>query len=96
MHVAVARLTLRIAASSSLKDKRMVVRSVTQRVRNRFNAAAAEVDTQDAWRTATLGFSCVSNDPRHAREMIDKIVEFVETERLDAEVEDVEVELFAL
>lgn len=96
MHVAVARLTLRLPESSSLKDKRMVVRSVLQRVRNRFNAAAAEVDTQDTWRIATLGFVCISNDARHANEMVSKIVEFVANERLDAEVDDSEIEVIPL
>ncbi len=93
MHLGVARLSLYLAASHSLKDKRAVVRSVTQRLRNRFNLAVAEVDTQDDWQTATLGIACVSGDARHAEEMLGKAVAFVESERLDLEVRDVETEL---
>jgi uncharacterized protein YlxP (DUF503 family) len=70
MHVGVARIALELAENSSLKGKRMVVRSVVQRVRNRFNVAIAEVDTQDVWETITLGMTCVSDDPRHANEML--------------------------
>jgi uncharacterized protein YlxP (DUF503 family) len=96
MHVGVARVALHLAENGSLKGKRMVVKSVVQRVRNRFNVAVAEVDTQDAWRVATLGLVCVSDDPRHANEMLSKIVDFIESERLDADVGEVELELIAV
>ena len=96
MHVGIARLELLIPENGSLKDKRMVVRSVAQRVRNRFNVAVAEVDTQDIWEVATLGIVCVSDDPRHSNEMLSKVLAFIESERLDAEVGDVQMELIAV
>jgi len=96
VHLGVARLVLYIAESSSLKEKRMVVRSVVQRVRNRFNVAVAEIDTQDVWEVATLGIVCVSADARHADEVVSKVVHFIERERLDAEVGDVAIELIAV
>jgi uncharacterized protein YlxP (DUF503 family) len=96
MHVGVARVALQLPENGSLKGKRMVVKSVAQRIRNRFNVAVAEVDTQDAWHVATLGIVCVSEDRRHANEMLSKVLDFIESERLDAEVGDVEVELIAV
>jgi uncharacterized protein len=96
MHVGVARVALHLAENSSLKGKRMVVKSVAQRVRNRFNVAVAEVDTQDAWRVVTLGIVCVSDDRRHSNEMLSKVIDFIESERLDAEVGAVDVELIAV
>jgi uncharacterized protein YlxP (DUF503 family) len=93
MHVGVARVTLHIAESQSLKGKRMVVKSVVERVRNRFNVAVAEVETQDAPQVATLGIVCVSGDSRHANEMLNKVLDFIEAERLDADVGAVEIEL---
>ena len=96
MHIGIARVELHIAENGSLKGKRMVVKSVAQRVRNRFNVAVAEVDTQDVWQLATLGIVCISDDPRHSNEMLSKVVAFIEGERLDAEVGDVEMELIAL
>ena len=96
IHVGVARIALHLAENASLKGKRMVVRSVAQRVRNRFNVAVAEVDTQDAWQVATLGIVCVSDDPRHANEMLSKVIDFIEGERLDAEVGEVDMELIAV
>ena len=96
MHVGVARVALHLAENSSLKGKRMVVKSVAQRVRNRFNVAVAEVDTQDAWRVVTLGIVCVSEDRRHSNEMLSKVIDFIESERLDAEVGEVALELIAV
>jgi len=96
MHVGIARVALHLAGNGSLKGKRMLVKSVTQRVRNRFNVAVAEVDTQDAWQMATLGIVCLSDDPRHANEMLSKVIDFIESERLDAEVGGVDTELIAL
>src|SRR4030081_2511828 len=96
MHIGVARVALHLAENSSLKGKRMVVRSVAQRVRNRFNVAIAEIDTQDAWEMITLGIVCLSDDPRHANEMLSKVIDFIESERLDAEVGVVELELIAV
>ena len=96
IHVGVARVTLQLAENDSLKGKRMVVKSVVQRVRNRFNVAIAEVDTQDAWELITLGIVCVSDDPRHANEMLSKVVDFIEAERLDADVGAVDMELIAV
>jgi uncharacterized protein len=96
MHVGVARVTLQLAENSSLKGKRMVVKSVVQRVRNRFNVAVAEVDSQDTLETITLGIVCVSDDARHSNEMLSKVIDFIEGERLDAEVGAVSLELIAV
>jgi uncharacterized protein YlxP (DUF503 family) len=96
MHVGIARVALHLAGNGSLKGKRMVVKSVAQRVRNRFNVAVAEIDTQDAWQVATLGIVCLSDDPRHSNEMLSKVIAFIESERLDAEVGAVDMELIAL
>ena len=96
MHVGVARVALYLAENGSLKGKRMVVKSVAQRVRNRFNVAVAEVDTQDVWQTATLGIVAISDDPRHTNEVLSKVLAFIEVQRLDAEVGAVELEVIAV
>ena len=96
MHIGVARVALHLEGNDSLKGKRMVVKSVAQRVRNRFNVAVAEVDTQDAWQVATLGIVCLSDDPRHSNEMLSKVIDFIESERLDAEVGAVDMELIVV
>ena len=93
MTVGVCRLTLRLPENGSLKGKRQVVRSLTARLRNKFNVAAAEVEDNDRWQIATIGVTCVSNDARHAREMLDRLVAFVQHTRLDAELLESEIEV---
>jgi uncharacterized protein YlxP (DUF503 family) len=71
-------LTVHVPDSQSLKDKRQVVSSLLARIRRQFNVAAAEVEDQDTWQVATLGVVCVSNDRRHADEMCQKVLRWVE------------------
>ncbi len=78
MFVGVARLTLQIPESGSLKAKRQVLRRVTERLKARFNVAVAEVDDQDLWQKATLGVSVVGNERRHIDEQLEKVIHFVE------------------
>ena len=77
MVVGVVRIVLSLPGNDSLKGKRSVVRKIVERARSRFNVAAAEVGDLDVHRRATLGFSVVSNDSRHAQSMVDKLVGFV-------------------
>ena len=78
MTVGVARLTLYLEATFSLKDKRQIVRSIVQKARNQFNAGIAEVADLDDARVATLAVVVVSNDPNHAQEMLQTIIGFIE------------------
>jgi uncharacterized protein YlxP (DUF503 family) len=96
VHVGTARIALELPEGSSLKDKRQVVRSVVQRLRNRFNLSVAEVETLNSISLATLALACVSNDARHTQEMLDKAVAFIEEERLDADVSVIDTEIISL
>ncbi len=92
MNVATARITLRLPACHSLKDKRRVVKSICQRAQNRFNVSIAEIDSHDLWQTASLGIACVSGSGRHAARMLDTVIAFIESDRPDAEIIDCEIE----
>ncbi|MCP3167683.1 DUF503 domain-containing protein [Myxococcus qinghaiensis] len=94
MFVGVARLTLQIPDSGSLKSKRQVLRRVTDRVKARFNVAVAEVDDQDLWQKASLALSVVGNDRRHVDEQLEKVIHFIE-EMYVAPLMARETEIFA-
>ncbi|AQS56849.1 MAG: DUF503 domain-containing protein [Novibacillus thermophilus] len=51
----------RVPASTSLKDKRRVIKSVITRIKNRYNVSIAEVDMQDHQQLATIGMGVVAN-----------------------------------
>jgi uncharacterized protein len=93
MVVGVATMTLLVPESGSLKDRRRVVKSVIERVRARFNVAVADVDDEPRWGSITLGLACVSTEAAHAHEMLQKVLAFIEDERLDAEVADYRIEI---
>lgn len=78
MHIGVLTLHLSIEQVESLKDKRQVIRSLTQRLRNKFNVSVAEVDELNVWRRAVVGVSVVSNDSRFANQVLSKVVNHVE------------------
>ena len=79
MVVGLCRVVLSLPWNDSLKGKRSVVKSILERARGRFQVAAAEVADHDVHRRATLGFAVVSNDVRHARSVLDKLVSFAAT-----------------
>ena len=78
MVVGVCRLSLYFAESGSLKAKRHGLRKVLDRVRAKFNVAAAEVSGQDTWQRSGVGIVVVGNEGRHVQSMLDKIQAFVE------------------
>jgi uncharacterized protein YlxP (DUF503 family) len=91
--IGVAHLTIYLDDSFSLKDKRQVVRSITARVRNQFNAGIAEVADMDDLRVATLGIVCISNQSSHASEMLTTIIDFIERNLELGAVGEIETEL---
>ena len=91
--IGVAHLSIYLDESFSLKDKRHVVRSITVRVRNQFNAGIAEVEDLDDLRVATLGIVCISNDASHASEMLANIIAFIERNIEYGAVGEIETEL---
>ncbi|MFH1141950.1 MAG: DUF503 domain-containing protein [Chloroflexota bacterium] len=95
MHVGVCQIQLRLPENGSLKDKRQVVRSVTSRTRQKFNVSIAEVGSNDHHQMLTLGVSCVSNDARHANEVLSYVVEYIQSLRLDAELVDYQLEIIS-
>lgn len=91
--IGVCRVQLRLPENHSLKGKRRVLKSLVARLHNRFNVSAAEVDDHDSWQIASIAVSCVSNDERHADQVMATVISFIRSERLDAEIIDYETEL---
>jgi uncharacterized protein len=71
----VGSLTVRLLVreSRTLKDKRQVVRSILDRVRGGFNVSAAEVDTHDDVKVATLGFAAVGFETAAVQHVLQQI-----------------------
>ena len=79
MVIGAVRITIHVPWVHSLKEKRMIVKSLCAKVRNKFNASIAEVDAQDVHQTIVLGFACVTSDSAHADSSCDTIINFIES-----------------
>ena len=77
MVVGLCEIELSIPESHSLKDKRHVLRSLLDNLRNRFNVSAAEVDKQNAWQFAVIGVACVSNESKFSVQVLNKVMDYV-------------------
>lgn len=93
MVVGACEITLQLPENHSLKGKRQVSRSLVQRIRNKFNVAVSEVADQDRWQTLSLGVTCVSDDPRHANQILSKVVDFVDDHNDGAVVQHHRIEI---
>ena len=74
MIVGSLRVRLLVREARSLKDKRHVLRSIKDRLRNQFNVSVAEIEAQDNRQLIVLGFAMVGNEAVHVRTTLEQIV----------------------
>ncbi len=96
MNVGVCKVKLRLPDNLSLKGKRQVVKSITAKLKNKFNVSVAEVEDNDLWQLATIGICFVSNDQRFTNEVLSKAVDLVVSSQGDYEMLDYEIEILAV
>lgn len=90
MLVALERFDLRIPACGSLKEKRHVVKTLTNAIRSKFNVSVAEVDHHDLWQRTTLAVAVAAGEGYHAKRVLHEVEKLVdrwaEVELIDAEL----------
>lgn len=90
MWVAMERLDLRVPGCRSLKEKRHVVKSLTNGLRSTFNVTVAEVDHHDLWQRTAIAVAAVGAQQHHLRKVMHEVERFVErwgeVELIDAEL----------
>ncbi len=80
MTIGFCRLVLHLPEAGSLKQKRSVLKSLTVRIRQKFNVSVSELDAHDLWQKAIVGVAIVSADSVFANQVLNKVVELVEME----------------
>ncbi len=93
MVVGLLQVELWIPENGSLKGKRQVVKSLIARLRNSYNVSAAEIGEQDVWQRAVLGIACVSSSREYVHSTLMKVVNSIDSWRLDAEIVDYQIEI---
>jgi uncharacterized protein len=95
MVVGTCQIKLIMQDTRSLKEKRRILKSILDRVRNRFPVSIAEVGDNDLWQSSLVGFCMVSNDQQVVNSAIDAVINFIESLCL-AEVSVSHIEIITL
>lgn len=77
----------------SLKEKRMIVKSIIDKTKHKFNVSIAEIEDQDLHQSIVIGIACVSTDKRHADSQLQNVINFIE-DNTDAMVQSIETDLY--
>ena len=92
MKIGVLRVYFMILDAHSLKEKRMVLRSLKDRLLNKFNISVAEIGSNDKWQVGELGIVTVANDGKHVNSVMDEVKRFIQSNPAIRVIEsDVEV-----
>lgn len=95
MVIGFGTITFKLSDCHSLKGKRKIIKSVIARTQNNFNASVAEVDLNDIYQRAKIGFAMVGNDRRTINSKMDKLFEFIDNLQL-AEIIDTDMEIITI
>jgi uncharacterized protein len=76
--VALERFDLRIPGCGSLKEKRHVVKTLSNAIRTKFNVSVAEVDHHDLWQRSVLAVAVASGESYHAKRVLHEVERLVE------------------
>jgi uncharacterized protein YlxP (DUF503 family) len=85
-------LELFLPECCSLKSKRRIVKSILDKIQHRYNVSVAEVDHQDLWQRAVLGFACAGSNRKVVEKTLSVIINFVE-EMGSGEIIDIQMEI---
>ncbi|ENK0837665.1 DUF503 domain-containing protein [Clostridium botulinum] len=92
MIIGTAKIHLYANWVHSLKEKRMIVKSIISKTKNKFNVSIAEVEMQDVHQSIVIGISCVSNSTKQADSIIQNVVNYIEG-NTEAIVQNIETEI---
>lgn len=92
MRIAVCKIKLYAPWGHSLKEKRMIVKSLLAKIRNKYQVSAAEVEDQDIHQSIVIGIAAIVAHNAQADSIIERILNFVE-ETSDVEIMEVEREI---
>lgn len=92
MFIGVLNAGLYLCEPQSLKDKRRIIKSLIERLKNKYNVAVAETGDLDSWNNSRLGIVCISNEASHADSMLASVVNFIES-RGTVELTSVQTEI---
>jgi uncharacterized protein YlxP (DUF503 family) len=95
MNVSYGQIKFFLHGNRSLKGKRKVVKSMRDRVKNKFNVSISEIGDQDEWQSLQIGIAAVSSDSQYLDGLMTQVVEFIDNMHL-AEMIDCNIEFMKM
>ena len=77
MVIGVLQVQMHLPSAGSLKGKRKILKSLKDRLKNKFNLSVAELEYQDLWQSSTIGMAIISNDKQFANSVLSKATDLV-------------------
>lgn len=93
MAIGLLTIHIQIPGCTSLKEKRSRLKPLLARLHREFNISIAEINHQDAWQEAVIACAVVSNDPIHNLQVLQQVVQWIETSWPDVTVFDDSIEI---
>ncbi len=81
MVIGILELEIKLFFSDSLKNKRRIIKSLIDRIRNNFNVSVSEIRHQDLWQRAGLGIALLTTEGKFAQSILSKIVDFIKKDK---------------
>jgi len=78
MIIGVLVIEIFINSSCSLKEKRFILKSIKDRLKNKFNVSVAELRFQDKWQRSEIGITTISNQQSHVEKSLHQIFRFLD------------------
>ena len=91
MNILIMEVTLRASWVHSLKEKRMIVKSIIQKLKNKFNISVTEIENQDIHNTIVIGIAGICANSAQLDSTMEHIINFIEC-NTDAEIIDIQKE----
>lgn len=92
MIVGIIELELYIYEVYSLKEKRSIIKSLVDKLKNKYNISIAEVGDNDTWNKALIGICLVGNTSNYVNKVISRVIGFIDREtRVEIIYENIEI-----
>ncbi len=95
MHVGTCKIELYLPMNQNLKGKRRIVKSLSERIRSRFNVSVSEVENNELWQIATIGIAVISNKIIILNQTFDQIFSFIESSNHDLNIISQNIEIIS-
>ena len=91
--IAYCEVYLNIPGVQSLKEKRRIIKSLQDKLKNKFNIAISEIGNNDLWQSSLIGVVTIGNETAYLEKMLNSIINFID-EFYGVEISQYDIEYF--